>query len=95
MAWVIGLLIALLAISLVGLFILYEQTQLQARMLEQVALMRRELAAGLGVNIDDPHGYLDEGHLAEIIHDVRDKRKREREEREAHRAEEMDRHSFS
>lgn len=45
--------------------------------------LRVEQGAGLGVNIDHPHGHLDGGHLAEIVDDVRDRRKRERTERQA------------
>lgn len=78
MAWLLVLLTAiLLAIILVGRQI---DARLRALIL-QTALLRRDMAAGLGVNIDHPNGYLDGGHLDRFVDDLRERRSREREQR--------------
>ena len=47
----------------------------------QVAWLRKETKAGLGVDSNDQHGYADGGFLREMADDLRKRRKAEREER--------------
>lgn len=84
MGWIVGLLIMILLAIVGGIWLLSWQIGvIGTEVRGQLARIRLELGAGLGVNLDDPHGYLDGGHLEEVRDYIRDRRKEAAAERKA------------
>jgi hypothetical protein len=77
---VVGLLILLAVIGGTAL-IVWQLRFSTAQLVEQLALLRRELGAGLGVNVDHPDGYLGGGHMELVSDYIKDLRRKERIER--------------
>jgi hypothetical protein len=75
MGWIIILLMLIAALLAV---VVWRLAAIQAALNFQFAKLRLEIGAGLGVNVENPNGYLDGGHLTELRDDMRARNRRER-----------------